>query len=124
MPDNISVTPGSGIIVASSDIGGIHYQKVIVQSVVMPPTFYHGQLRIATAGTSAVLAASQALLSGVEVKAFSGNAGLVYVGKVGLTATTGFELAAGQSTYITTDNLSDVYIFAVAPNEGVSYQGG
>ncbi len=124
MADNIAVTPGSGITVASSDIGGVHYQKVIVQSVVMPPTFYHGQIRIVTAGTSAVLAPSQALLSGVEIKALNGNTGLIYVGKVGVTATTGFQLGAGESTYITTDNLADVYIYAVAPNEGVSYQGG
>jgi len=86
-----------------------------------PSTVYYGRKAVAAAGTDVALAASQALASGVQIKALWANTGYIYVGTEGVAAATGFELAAGESVFIATDNLALVWLDAAVNGEGVSY---
>lgn len=97
--------------------------NVDVASVAIPGTFYMGQKTVSSAGTEEALAGSQALLSGVTVKALHGNTGWVYVGTNPVTSSTGFVLDAGEQIFIEVDNLADVYIDVSVNGEGVSYIG-
>jgi hypothetical protein len=94
----------------------------IVENV--PPTGLHyGAKDVAAAGTAEALAASQALMHGVTVRAKTDNTGIIYVGDSDVDSTNGFELEAGESILIYTDNLANVYIDASVNEEGVSYIG-
>lgn len=95
--------------------------NVAVRSIDALPTFYHGQKTVTTAGTEVVLAASQALLSGVAIKALHGNTGMIYVGGNPVTSSTGFVLDAGESIFIEINNLASVYIDSSVNGEGVSF---
>lgn len=97
--------------------------NVAVRSIDALATFYHGQKTVTTAGTELVLASSQALQSGVTIKALHANTGMVYVGKDPVTSSTGFVLDAGESIFVEVDNLADIYIDVSVNGEGVSYIG-
>lgn len=140
MADNVTI---NGVTYAADDIGaGVLAQRtkvfwgvdgsavdasatnpfpVTVISLAMPATFYHGQKTVTTAGTEVVLAASQVLVSGVTVKAMSTNTGKIYVGGNPVTSATGFELSVGESVFIATDNLADVWIDSSINAQSVSY---
>jgi len=145
MADN-STLPATGDIIAADEISGVKHQRVKVEfgtdgsatevsstnplpvtvgSIAMPTTFVHGQKLVATPGTELVLGSSATLLNGVTVKALHSNTGLVYVGGNPVTSSTGFPLAAGESVFIVTDNITDVYVDCVASGglEGVAYIG-
>lgn len=92
-----------------------------ISSVAIPTTIYHGQKTVTTAGTEVALAASQALLSGVRIKALAANTGIIYVGANPVTSTTGFALAAGEEVFVEVANLATVYIDSSVNGEGVSY---
>ena len=93
-----------------------------LKATLPPPTaFYHGQKAVASAGTAEALAGTQALQRGVLVKALSTNTGLMYVGDEDVDSTNGFELEAGDMTYIEIDDLAKVYVDAAEDGEGVSY---
>lgn len=113
-PYVLAVAPAAG----DSNIGNVD-----VASIAIPATFYMGQKAVTTAGTELVLASSQALLSGVTVKALHGNTGWIYVGTNPVTSSTGFVLDAGEQIFIEVDNLADVYIDSSVNGEGVSYIG-
>jgi hypothetical protein len=100
---------------------GVDIGDVDVTSVTLPTTIYSGVKAVTAAGTDEVLAASQALKSGVTVKAHSTNTGTIYVGPEGVAAATGFRLAAGESVFVEVDNLADVCLDASVNGEGVSY---
>src|SRR5690606_10999760 len=72
---------------------------VDVASVAAPSAIFNGQTTVTTAGTAEALAASQALTSGVTVKALASNTGVVYVGGSNVDSTNGFELAAGDQVF-------------------------
>lgn len=97
--------------------------NVDVATVAIPTTFYMGQNAITTAGAEEALASSQALLSGVTVKALHANTGMIYVGTNPVTSTTGFVLDAGEQIFIEVDNLADVYVDCSVSGEGVSFIG-
>lgn len=103
--------------------GNNNVGDVDVASIAIPATFYYGQKTVTTAGTELVLASTQVLLSGVTVKALHGNTGWIYVGKSGVSSADGFVLDAGESVFIETDNLADVFIDSSVNGEGVSYIG-
>jgi hypothetical protein len=92
-----------------------------ISSVAIPTTIYHGQKTVTTAGTEVALAASQAILSGVRIKALAANTGIIYVGANPVTSTTGFALAAGEEVFVEVANLATVYIDSSVNGEGVSY---
>ena len=63
---------------------------------------------------------------GVLIRASIGNAGIVYVGKEGVTAgttdaTDGFELGAGESLTIEIDRVDKVWVIASEANQRVSW---
>jgi hypothetical protein len=70
-----------------------------------------GQITVETAGT-AVQGTDISTPNGVFVKALSGNTGVVYIGNDGagdVSATTGFQLAAGNSVLVPVSNLKDLW---------------
>lgn len=128
MADNVTTTLG---VMATDEIGGAHYQRVKIAvgadgaaaDLATPATFYHGQKTVTTAGTEVALASSQALVSGVTVKALHANTGWIYVGTNPVTSSTGFVLDAGEQIFIEISNLATVYIDSSVNGEGVSYSG-
>lgn len=92
-----------------------------VSSVTIPTAIYHGQKTVTSAGTEEALAASQAILSGVRIKALAGNTNNVYVGANPVTSSTGFVLDAGEEVFIEVANLATVFIDVDTNGEGVSY---
>ena len=92
-----------------------------ISSVAIPTTIYHGQKTVTTAGTEVALASSQAILSGVRIKALAANTGIIYVGANPVTSSTGFALAAGEEVFVEVANLATVYIDSSVNGEGVSY---
>lgn len=101
--------------------GTANIGDVDVASVAIPTTIYHGQKTVTTAGTEVALAASQAILSGVRIKALAANTGIIYVGANPVTSSTGFALAAGEEVFVEVANLATVYIDSSVNGEGVSY---
>ncbi len=94
---------------------------VDVATVALPTAIYHGQTTVTTAGTEVALAASQAILSGVTIKALASNTGIMYIGANPVTSSTGFALAAGEQIFIEISNLATVYVDASVNGEKVSY---
>ena len=94
------------------------------QLLVSPPAaVYNGQKTVASAGTAEPLAASQALVSGVYIKALATNTDAVYVGDSDVDAAGGFVLAPGELVFLEIADLASVYIDAAEDAEGVSYIG-
>jgi hypothetical protein len=85
-----------------------------------PSTVYSGQQ---TATGSAAALPSQAFVNGVVITAKSTNGGTVYVGASGVTASTGYPLAAGQSISYAVANLSAIYILDSTSGDGVAFTG-
>jgi len=102
---------------------GVLIGNVGVTSVTLPTAFFHGQKTVTTHGTEEALAASQALVSGVHIKALAANTGDVYVGANPVTSTTGYVLAGGESVFLEIADLATVYIDTAVDGEGVSYIG-
>jgi hypothetical protein len=83
---------------------------------VTSPTFgasaaMSGQVTVTTAGTE-VQGTDVSFSNGVFVKALAGNTGVVYVGNAGdgtVSATTGFQLAAGDVILVQVSNLRDLW---------------
>jgi hypothetical protein len=120
-----TVQPGNTANTTAWKVDGSAVTQPI--SVALPTTFYTGQTAVATAGTQQVLASSQALISGVTVKAKHTNTGYITIGTTGvnntLTTGNGYILAAGEPHFIETDNLADVFLNATVSGDGVSYSG-
>lgn len=142
MADNVDITPGSGATVATDDVSGVQYQRikvafgadgaaadvntgngfpVDVEVVTIPTAIYSGQNTVASAGTAEAIGSSQAILSGVTVKALAGNAGVVYVGNSGVDSTNGLELSPGEQVFIEVANVATVYVDAATNDDGVSW---
>lgn len=95
--------------------------QVDVATIAQPSAVYSGHKTISSAGTQEAISASQAITSGVTVKALADNTGDVYVGNSGVDSTNGLVLAAGEQVFIEIDNLSKVYIDVETNDEGVSW---
>lgn len=92
--------------------------------VVNPATaIYHGKKTVAVPGTEEALGATQALKSGVRIKALSTNTGLVYVGVNGVSSGDGYQLSAGDELYLEIADRATVYIDVAVAGEGVTYIG-
>ena len=83
-----------------------------------------GVKTVATAGTDEVLASSTPC-KWVMITAQTDNTNYVAVGASGVDATSatgdGIPLAAGDSVFIMTDNLADIYVDSLVNGEGVRY---
>lgn len=85
-----------------------------------------GQTTVTSAGTEVVLTSSPVRANGpVAVRALSGNTGKVYVGNAGdgtVSATTGYELAAGdQIIFANVGALSTIMVDAATDGDKVSW---
>lgn len=70
-----------------------------------------------TVTASAAALTTQAFSSSFTIKAFSTNTGVTYVGGAGVTAATGFPLAAGQSVVLNLASTASVYIIGTASDK-------
>jgi hypothetical protein len=98
-----------------------HAPRRDISGIALPNTIYNGQKTVSTAGSAEALASSQALVSGVQIKALAGNTNNVYVGDSDVDSNTGFVLAAGEEVFIEVDDLATVYLDVDTNGEGVSY---
>ncbi len=85
-----------------------------------PSTIASGQQ---TTTTSAAALPSQALVNGIVITAASANTGTVYVGPSGVTSSTGYPLAAGQSISYAVANLSAISIVGTNATDVVAFTG-
>lgn len=95
--------------------------QIGVTVVALPTVIYNGQKNVTTAGTRVTLGSSQAILSGVTIKAKSTNTGLIYVGDASVASTTGFILSAADTVFIEVANLTTVNLDSSVSGEGVSF---
>lgn len=95
--------------------------KVSVQEIKVPTTIYNGKKTVTTAGTRVTLASSQALITGVTIKALHANTGTIYVGSSTVDSTNGFVLRADESIFLEVDNLNTVNLDCSVNGEGVTY---
>jgi len=95
--------------------------SIVVSGVTLPAAIRHGQTVVASAGTEVTLTTTQAIVTGVIVKALSTNTDLMYVGANPVTSSTGFELAAGEQVFIAVADLTTVWIDSAVNGEGVSW---
>lgn len=97
--------------------------NVAIKTIDISTALYNGKKTVTTAGTRVALASSQAILSGVTVKALAANTGVIYVGNSSVASTNGFQLAAGESVFLEIADLATVYLDAAVNGEGVTYLG-
>ena len=109
--DSVTLAANSG-----TDIGDVD-----VTSVAIPTALYYGKKVVTSATTDETLASTQAILSGVTIKAEASNTGIIYVGAEGVAAATGFELAAGEQLFLEIADLTTVWIDASVSGDGVTY---
>ncbi len=88
--------------------------------------FETGQTTVGTAGTAVQLNASAStMVKELQVKALAGNSGVVYVGGPTVSASTGWELSAGQTFTLTyqgeTINANTFWVDAASSNDKVSW---
>ena len=100
---------------------GVDIGDVDVTSVAIPTTIYNGVKNVTTAGTRVTLASSQAILSGVTIKAKAANTGVIYVGDGSVSSSTGFALAASETVFLEVANLATVNLDSSVNGEGVTY---
>lgn len=77
----------------------------------------------ATVGTVAVQLTSIVLKQGVIIKAANSNSGTIYLGTSGVTASTGFELGAGESVTLPITNTNLIYAIANTTSQIISFIG-
>ena len=111
--------PNDNIIPVQVDASGNLQADVL--AVTLPTAIYNGQKTVTTAGTREALASSQAIVSGVLIKALAANTNDVYVGNASVSSSNGFVLDAGEEVFIEIANLATVYLDVDTDGEGVSY---
>lgn len=82
-----------------------------------------GQITVTTAGTE-VQGADVKAPNGVIVRALSANTGKMYVGRHSdgtVSSSTGFELAAGEKTYLPIPNVKDMWVDSSVNGEKVCW---
>ena len=117
---------GSGVIaqeVVQYDGDGNVVSPGAITSITLPTAIYNGQETVDSAGTAQAIGSSQALTSGVKIKAMSDNDDVVYVGSSSVDSTNGFVLAASEEVFIEVDNVAKVYIDSETNDDGVSWIG-
>lgn len=92
-----------------------------VGTITLPTAIYNGQKTVSSAGSAEALASSQAIVSGVHIKALVDNTDVVYVGNASVSSSNGLELESGDSVFIEIANLATVYVDVAVNGEGVSY---
>ena len=76
-----------------------------------------------TLTTSAVALTANALQNGIVITALPANTGTVYVGASGVTTSTGYPLAAGQSISFAVSNASGIFIIGTNATDKIAFAG-
>jgi hypothetical protein len=76
-----------------------------------------------TASLSAAALPSQALVNGVILTANAANTGTIYIGPAGVSTSTGYPLAAGQSLSYAVQNLSAISMIGVNTTDVLNFTG-
>lgn len=118
----------NAMVTKYKDMGdGTHAEVVATDTTIsasgiaLPTVIYNGVSTVAAAATAEILAASQAIQSGVRIKALIANTGDVYVGDASVSAANGYVLDSGDEIFIEIANLATVYLDVSVNGEGVSY---
>jgi len=94
---------------------------VAIASIAIPSAVYNGLKTVTTGGTAEALASTQALESGVQIKAESDNTGIVYVGGASVSAANGYYLLAGETVFLSVDDLATVYLDVSVNGDGATF---
>jgi len=99
--------------------------SLTIGTVTPASAFFTGQTTITAAGTSEALASTQALTSGVTVKALAANTSIVFASATaaGSDESDQFELSAGEQQFFDIDDLDKVTIDSLVNSEGVCFSG-
>lgn len=89
-------------------------------SIAPPSLPYNNKVTVTTAANRVQLSSGLAVKS-VTIKAGLSNTGVIYVGDSTVSASNGFELAAGDSVSMDIDNLNTIYIDASVNSQYVTY---
>lgn len=116
-----SLPAGTNAIGKLAANSGVDIGDVDVTSVAIPSAIFSGKKTVSSAGTAEAIASSQAILSGVTVKALAGNSGIVYIGPSSVDSTNGLELSAKESVFLEVANLATVYVDAASSSDGITY---
>ena len=82
--------------------------------------FRAGQLTVGVAGVQ-LMEDSTPMTYGVTIKADASNANNVFVGRINVSATTGFVLDAGEEIFIPIRSLNKVHLIADAVDQKVHW---
>lgn len=81
-----------------------------------------GQLRSIGATALQLTTEKYGNVTGVTIKALGANVNKVYVGKLGVTTTTGYELSAGNWDYFEVTDPSTLYVISAGTGDHVCYK--
>ena len=108
--------------IGQRDMAGMPINPATEDTLATQPDFAYGQTTIGTIETQ-LTTVSTPCKKGVLAKALSTNTGIVYIGKAGVTATTGYELTAGEAVSLEIDNVSKVFAIASVADQKVCWIG-
>jgi hypothetical protein len=91
-----------------------------VGAITLPTTIYNGQNSHYSRYTCG-FSTTQAITSGVKIKALSANTGSIFVGNSSVSSSNGFVLKASEEVFLEIDNLATVYLDSSVNGEGASY---
>jgi len=80
-----------------------------------------GQNTIGATAVAAIPGLGMTPIHGIRIRAAATNAGLIYVGRAGVTAATGFELGAGQEIDIEIDDRASLHVIASIASQKYSW---
>lgn len=76
----------------------------------------HGAKTVTTSA-SALSSSTDRLVNGLTIKSVVGNAGVIYVGITGVTTSTGYPLAAGESVHVGATNPAEIFVIGSAGSQ-------
>jgi hypothetical protein len=86
----------------------------------LPTSIYSNQL---TVSLTAQALASQTFANGVVLSSSANNTGNIYIGPVGVTASTGYLLVPGQAISYAVENSNVIYALGTNTTDVLSYTG-
>ena len=140
MADNVTspLTGGNTVLIAADDVAGTKYQRVkqcfgvdgqatdvsatdpMPITVAQPTTLTVNQQ---TVNLVAIQLPTGACLNGFNLKSANTNAGNLWVGGAGVTASNGYQLVAGESVFVPIDNLNKIFVIGDTSNQKLQYLG-
>ena len=101
----------------------VEKQREIIRQLTNPGTLQNGEKLVTIAGTAESLGGDVPLISGVTVKALSGNTGNVFIGGSAVDSSNGYIFEPGNKEFIPASNLNTVFIDSENNGDGVRFIG-